>query len=359
MVLSTEPADRCRAASCTMTVLASITAFALLVVGFASPASAQAVPHTNNAVVATVSRTGQAVPGPAGGVIEVQLRDPASCRKHACRATLSKPAAIVVLLVNVLAGQGQRTAVICSEFASGPAYAGGDPVNASDPSGDVIALGQGATTPWLDWQLGGCLSNQVGVDSCASPAPSAIYTLVTNCTSSLTVSAECAANVFAALGNIVWSASLPGVLTGSQIPHFCGPAGISYGAGLDAWQAAALIASGGGLFAEDEAALVAESLGRGGAAEGGTSLTAGDLSGDVLSNYNRFLKSLPSGAGDVTITQLSDWSYQFSSDVPATNIPGSYATYTKVVGPDGVTSTFFKTTIAPDGSVVSVKVKYP
>ena len=95
------------------------------------------------------------------------------------------------------------------------------------------------------------------------------------------------------------------------------------------------------------------------AAEGGTSLPDGDLSGDVLSNYNRFLKSLPSGAGDVTITQLPDGSYQFSSDVPATNIPGSYATYTKVVGPDGVTSTFSKTTIAPDGSVVSVKVKYP
>jgi hypothetical protein len=96
------------------------------------------------------------------------------------------------------------------------------------------------------------------------------------------------------------------------------------------------------------------------AAEGGSaSLSAGDLSGDVLSNYNRFLKSLPSGAGDTTITQLPDGSYQFSSDVPATNIPGSYATYTKVVGPDGVTTTFYKTTIAPDGSVVSVKVKYP
>jgi hypothetical protein len=96
------------------------------------------------------------------------------------------------------------------------------------------------------------------------------------------------------------------------------------------------------------------------AAEGGVaSLSASDLSGDVLSNYNRFLKSLPSGAGDTTITQLPDGSYQFSSDVPATNIPGSYATYTKVVGPDGVTTTFYKTTIAPDGSVVSVKVKYP
>jgi hypothetical protein len=134
MALSSEPADRCRAASCTMTVLASITAFALMVVGFASPASAQAVPHTNNAVVATVSRTGQAVAGPAG-VIEVQLRAPASCGKHACRATLSKPAVIVVLLANVLARQGQRAAVSCAGFASGPAVAGGDPVNGSDPSG--------------------------------------------------------------------------------------------------------------------------------------------------------------------------------------------------------------------------------
>jgi len=136
MALSSEPADRCRAASLTMTVLAFITALALMVVGFASPASAQAVPHTNNAVVATVSS--QAVAAPAGGVIEVQLRAPASCRKHACRATLSKPAVIVALLANVLARQGQRTVVICTEFASGPAVAGGDPVNGSDPSGEAV-----------------------------------------------------------------------------------------------------------------------------------------------------------------------------------------------------------------------------
>ena len=140
MALSSEPADRCRAASLTMTVLAFITALALMVVGFASPASAQAVPHTNNAVVATVSS--QAVAAPAGGVIEVQLRAPASCRKHACRATLSKPAVIVALLANVLARQGQRTVVICTEFASGPAVAGGDPVNGSDPSGDIAAPAQ-------------------------------------------------------------------------------------------------------------------------------------------------------------------------------------------------------------------------
>jgi hypothetical protein len=130
MALSSKPADRCRAASCTMTVLAFITAIALMVVGFASPASAQAVPNTNNAV-ASVSRTGQAVPAPAGGVIEV-----ASCRKHACRAAPSKTTALEVLFVNVLARQGQRTVVICAESASGPAVAGGDPVNGSDPSGE-------------------------------------------------------------------------------------------------------------------------------------------------------------------------------------------------------------------------------
>jgi hypothetical protein len=86
---------------------------------------------------------------------------------------------------------------------------------------------------------------------------------------------------------------------------------------------------------------------------------AGDLTGDVLSNFTRFLKGLPSGAGEARVTQMADGSVQFSADLAATNIPGSYATYTKVVGPDGVTTTFYKTTIAPDGSVVSVKVKYP
>ncbi|NNN21001.1 MAG: hypothetical protein HKL80_03250, partial [Acidimicrobiales bacterium] len=73
-------------------------------------------------------------------------------------------------------------------------------------------------------------------------------------------------------------------------------------------------------------------------AEGGaTSLEAGDLSGDVPSNYNRFLKSLSSGVGATTIICLSDKSYHFSSDVPATNIPGTHATFAKVVGPDGAT----------------------
>jgi hypothetical protein len=87
--------------------------------------------------------------------------------------------------------------------------------------------------------------------------------------------------------------------------------------------------------------------------------TVDDLSGSALSNYNRFVKNLPAAAETPTITNLADGALEFSAKVPATNIPGSYATYTKVVGPDGVTTSFIKTTIAPDGSVVSVKVKYP
>jgi hypothetical protein len=87
--------------------------------------------------------------------------------------------------------------------------------------------------------------------------------------------------------------------------------------------------------------------------------TVDDLSGSALSNYNRFVKNLPAAAETPTITNLADGALEFSAKVPATNILGSYATYTKIVGPDGVTTSFIKTTIAPDGSVVSVKVKYP
>jgi hypothetical protein len=61
----------------------------------------------------------------------------------------------------------------------------------------------------------------------------------------------------------------------------------------------------------------------GDAGDGQPSLTSGDLSGSTLSNYNRFLKRIPSGAEEPTITQLPDGSVQFDADVPARNIPGS------------------------------------
>lgn len=84
-----------------------------------------------------------------------------------------------------------------------------------------------------------------------------------------------------------------------------------------------------------------------------------DLTGSTLSNYNRFVKNLPAAAETPTIRNLADGAVEFSAKVPATNIPGSYATYTKFVSSDGITTSFIKTTIAPDGSVVSVKVKFP
>ena len=37
-------------------------------------------------------------------------------------------------------------------------------------------------------------------------------------------------------------------------------------------------------------------------------LTASDLSAEQLSNLNRFVSKLPSGAGDATITRLPDGS---------------------------------------------------
>jgi hypothetical protein len=92
---------------------------------------------------------------------------------------------------------------------------------------------------------------------------------------------------------------------------------------------------------------------------GGAEMTADDLTGGAASNYGRFLKSLPASAEEPTITGLPGGGFKFEADVPASNIPGSYATYTKEIGSDGVTTTFYKTTYAPDGSVVSVKVKYP
>jgi RHS repeat-associated protein len=84
-----------------------------------------------------------------------------------------------------------------------------------------------------------------------------------------------------------------------------------------------------------------------------------ELASSQLSNYARYLKGLPKGADYPRITRLADGSVEFSADVPATNIPGSYATYTKIIGSDGSTISYYKTTIAPDGSVISVKVKYP
>jgi hypothetical protein len=153
MALSSEPTDRSRAASRMRAVAAFVTGLALIVAGLdvalASPAAAQVLRRPGT-VVGAADNAHHINAAAIEVLIEVQLRAPAPCRKHACRAAPSKTTAIEVLFVYVFAGQSQRTAVICAEFASGPAYAGGDPVNGGDPSGDewCLRLGWGSLHCW-------------------------------------------------------------------------------------------------------------------------------------------------------------------------------------------------------------------
>ncbi len=48
----------------------------------------------------------------------------------------------------------------------------------------------------------------------------------------------------------------------------------------------------------------------------------------------------------------------FRSDVPAKNIPGSFARYEKVVDRAGNTVSYTKTTYGPNGEIIHVKVKF-
>jgi len=76
-------------------------------------------------------------------------------------------------------------------------------------------------------------------------------------------------------------------------------------------------------------------------------------------NLERFKSGLPKAAGEVKIFNLPKGGKAFQADVPAKNIPGSYAIYEKQVNAAGKTLNYTETTIAPDGSVVNVKIKYP
>ncbi|HSY16034.1 MAG TPA: hypothetical protein VK816_08620 [Jatrophihabitantaceae bacterium] len=90
----------------------------------------------------------------------------------------------------------------------------------------------------------------------------------------------------------------------------------------------------------------------------GTALDASELGAGQASNYARYVKKLPSGAQDPVITRGADGAVQFSADVPG-RVPGSYAAYTKIVDSSGTTTDYFKTTVAPDGSIVHIKIKFP
>ncbi|HVF05077.1 MAG TPA: DNRLRE domain-containing protein [Frankiaceae bacterium] len=82
------------------------------------------------------------------------------------------------------------------------------------------------------------------------------------------------------------------------------------------------------------------------------------LNAGQMANYRRYMSKVPKGGKDsARIMRDSDGNVTYMAEVPATNIPGSYATYIKVVDPSGKTITYVKVTYAPDGRIVHVKPK--
>ena len=98
--------------------------------------------------------------------------------------------------------------------------------------------------------------------------------------------------------------------------------------------------------------------GGGGNSSGGQPVRRDDLTPDQQANLKRYEKKLPAGAEETKITRLDDGALQFESKVPG-RVPGSSATYTKIVGEDGATVGYTKTTTLPDGSIAHVKDKMP
>lgn len=74
-------------------------------------------------------------------------------------------------------------------------------------------------------------------------------------------------------------------------------------------------------------------------------------------NLRRFDQKLLKDAGEIQIIRGADSQRIFRADVPARNIPGSYARYEKVVDKLGNTVSYNKTTYAPDGRIVHIKIK--
>ena len=75
-------------------------------------------------------------------------------------------------------------------------------------------------------------------------------------------------------------------------------------------------------------------------------------------NLARFEKKLPKGAEPTKIKDLPDGKKVFQSDVPAKNIPGSFARYEKTVDATGKTVKYTKTTFGSDGKIIHVKDKF-
>ncbi len=110
-----------------ISVAAMVTALSAT---FSTPALAAGRAHhtvaANRAAIRPASPRHFATPQP---------RAPASCETRGCRAASFTRPELVVIVVHVLPGHRYQATACAYEFASGPAVAGGDPVNESDPSG--------------------------------------------------------------------------------------------------------------------------------------------------------------------------------------------------------------------------------
>ena len=294
---------------------------------------------------------------PAGRTTVVTRAVPSSAAssrspQHALGAAANYTPEVLALAVPVVPARGTRAAPCGLELASGPADVSGDPVNGSDPSGEcvsifgIVCVGGGPVTTTVSLGFNPTAGAQTLADLAAGIG-NGFAQFIDSLPGTICGGATIGYAIGIPLCNWVQSQASNYLDLGISIPYMsCGWLGqfqageYSFGT---AWGEVFPGAVAGDLIIRASTVTV----------------DPADLSGNMLSNYNRFLKSLPSGAGPPTIIRLPYGDLQFSADVPATNIPGSYATYTKVVGPDGATISFYKTTVAPDGSVVSVKVKYP
>jgi SPP1 gp7 family putative phage head morphogenesis protein len=86
-------------------------------------------------------------------------------------------------------------------------------------------------------------------------------------------------------------------------------------------------------------------------------IDATTLTEEQAQNLIRFDKKLPKDASEIQILKGHNGQRIFRADVPARNIPKSFARYEKVVDSSGKTVSYTKTTFAPDGRIVHIKIK--
>jgi hypothetical protein len=84
-------------------------------------------------------------------------------------------------------------------------------------------------------------------------------------------------------------------------------------------------------------------------------IDSSNLSNKELSNFNRFKQKLPS-ASHIEIEKFQDGAKVFRAEVLG-DVPGSKAVYEKFVNLEGNTVKYYKTTYAPDGSIIHIKDK--